>query len=96
MNVEISIDFQFLIHVIIEITVMTKSHYCYQLLTERFPAPFCTIVMHGNFMYYNFVLSEHLGSEQLFELSHSANDNSSLRPGIYMNLFFVTYKFIHL
>ena len=50
-------------------------------------------VMHVKFMYYYFVLLEHLGSEQLFESSHSASDNSSLRrPGIYMNLLFVTYK----
>ena len=51
--------------------------------------------MHVKFMYYNFVLLEHLGSEQLFESSHSASDNSSLRLEIYMNLFFVTYKFNH-
>ena len=53
-------------------------------------------VMHVKLMYYNFVLLEHLGSEQLFESLHSASDNSSPRSGIYMNFFFVTYKFNHL
>ena len=43
MCVEILIEFQFIRNMTIEITVIIKSYYCYQLLTKGLKASFCTI-----------------------------------------------------